>query len=507
MERNRTKPLMKIQITSGLIVLVGLLSAGGVKTQAQESGGAEMLANGGIESKADGAEAIKDANLNGWSVLVEGGAQAEIHSDTALPAHEQGPHSLRLSIQNPGERVGVVNKGLGGFPVKAWNWYDLAFFARTETNKHFALTVSLESLDGKVLCARTTLPEVGGDWQRYTVALFAREACDQARLVVALVEPGSIWFDDVSLLPRQPAPRARNRPMFVHDPSTIVKCKDQFWFFCTGRGTPSFHSSDLVHWERGPAVFAKPPAWVSQAVPANRSGTDFWAPDVARIADRYFLYYSASSFGKNTSAIGLATNPTLDPADPDYKWTDEGVVIQSSPREDFNTIDPAVTLDAEGNLWLAFGSFWSGIRMIQLDPATGKRIAPDSPIYLLAHYDSIEAPYIYHHDTHYYLFVNWGMCCRGVNSTYNIRVGRSDRITGPYLDRDGVEMVHGGGTLVMGSEGNVIGPGHAGIVTEGGTNWLSCHYYDGTRRGAPTLGVYPLTWDPDGWPQVHRPKP
>jgi arabinan endo-1,5-alpha-L-arabinosidase len=216
-----------------------------------------------------------------------------------------------------------------------------------------------------------------------------------------------------------------NRGIRVHDPSTIVRCKDQYWIFCTGRGTPSFHSKDLVAWERGPQTFTKSPQWVAQAVPGNRSGLDFWAPDVIRFRDKYLLYFSVSTFGKNTSAIGLATNVTLDPCDPAYEWKDCGIVIQSSPRDDFNAIDPAVTADADGNLWLSFGSFWGGIKLIQLDPATGKRIAPDSPVHALAHYDSIEAPFIYQRNGVYYLFLNWGMCCRGVNSTYNMRGGRT----------------------------------------------------------------------------------
>jgi arabinan endo-1,5-alpha-L-arabinosidase len=297
-----------------------------------------------------------------------------------------------------------------------------------------------------------------------------------------------------------------SRGVGVHDPSTIVQCKDDYWTFYTGRGVQSWHSKDLVHWERGPRVFSQPPPWVREAVPANRSGMDFWAPDVIHLGDRYLLFYSVSSFGKNGSAIALATNPTLDPDDPQYKWTDEGVVIQSNAQSDFNTIDPAVTQDEQGNLWLAFGSFWSGIRMIQLDPKTGKRIAPDSPIYFLAHYSSIEASYVHHHDKYYYLFVNWGMCCRGVNSTYNMRVGRSEKITGPYLDQDGKDLLLGGGSLVLGTKGPFIGPGHAGIIQKDGTNWLSFHFYDGTRNGASTLGLLPMHWTADGWPEVDVPR-
>lgn len=286
----------------------------------------------------------------------------------------------------------------------------------------------------------------------------------------------------------------------VHDPSTLVKCKDQYWVFATGMGILSRQSKDLVNWTNGPSVFTRPPAWTTNAVPRNRGY--FWAPDIICLSNRYLLYYSVSTFGKNTSAIGLATNRTLDPADPDYAWVDGGLVIQSSSADDFNTIDPAVSLDENGGLWMAFGSFWSGIKLVQLDAATGKRIRPDSPLYSLAHNDSIEAACIYRHDHHYYLFVNWGTCCRGVNSTYNIRVGRSAGITGPYLDKGGKDLLNGGGTLVLDSQGAFVGPGHAGIFLNGNATWFSCHFYDATRAGAPALALLPLRWSADGWPEV-----
>src|SRR5579862_6760051 len=229
-----------------------------------------------------------------------------------------------------------------------------------------------------------------------------------------------------------------NRDVRVHDPSAITKGKDEYWMFYTGRGIPSYHSKDLVKWEHGPSVFTNAPAWTARAVPRNH-WMYYWAPDIIHLGDRYFLYYAVSSFGRNDSAIGLATNPTLNPADPAFKWTDQGLVVQSGSNDEFNAIDPAASLDTQGRLWLAFGSFWSGIKMIQLNPDTGKRIATNSPIYSLAFNDSIEASYACHHNDYYYLFVNWGLCCRGTNSTYEIRVGRSPQITGPYLDRDGVD--------------------------------------------------------------------
>lgn len=290
----------------------------------------------------------------------------------------------------------------------------------------------------------------------------------------------------------------------VHDPSTILKCKDTYWLFATGNGIVSRYSKELVTWTNGPAVFTNLLSWATNAVPGNRG--HLWAPDVIFITNRYLLYYSVSTWGKNTSAIGLATNVTLDPGDPNYCWTDCGPVIQSTPADNFNAIDPAVFRDTDGTLWLVFGSFWSGIKLIQLDPATGKRIAPDSPIYSLAWKEQIEAPYICRHGDYYYLFVNWGFCCRGTNSTYNIRVGRSRSITGPYFDKDGVDMLKGGGSLVLDSFGPFIGPGHAAVFTAACSEMFSCHFYNGLRGGAPTLAILALRWDPTGWPVV-KPEP
>lgn len=298
-----------------------------------------------------------------------------------------------------------------------------------------------------------------------------------------------------------PLEETASRGISARDPSTIVKCKDEFWVFYTGRGIPSFHSKDLVKWEAGPPVFRTAPEWIAGAVPENRN-MNYWAPDVIHLGDRYLLYYAVSSFGKITSAIGLATTPTLDPADPAYHWTDEGIVVQSREGGDFNTIDPSVLSDHDGSLWLAFGSYWSGIKLVQLDPKTGKRMTADAPIVSLAYNKSIEASCLYKHAGYYYLFVNWGSCCRGVNSTYNIRVGRSRRVTGPYLDKDGVDMLKGGGTLVLSNSGPLFGPGHAGILVDDGKSWFTSDFEGDVRMGGkPTLAIMPLSWK-SAWPEV-----
>ena len=292
------------------------------------------------------------------------------------------------------------------------------------------------------------------------------------------------------------------RDVRLHDPSSIAKCGEEYWFFTTGHGVPSYRSRDLRTWTRGPATFAEPPAWVAEAVPENKRG-HFWAPDIVEVDGRYVLYYSVSSFGSNNSVIALATNATLDPDDPRYRWVDEGVVVRSTPADSFNAIDPGVSLDAEGRLWMTFGSFWSGIKLVELDRRTGRR-AEGAAAISLAYNQTIEGPFIHRRGNDYFLFVAWGWCCRGLNSTYEIRVGRSRSITGPYLDKDGRDMAHGGGTLLLGTDGVFIGPGQPGVSVPDGRELLTCHFYDGTANGAPTLAIRPITWDAAGWPVVER---
>jgi arabinan endo-1,5-alpha-L-arabinosidase len=311
--------------------------------------------------------------------------------------------------------------------------------------------------------------------------------------------PATMPASDLALT----AQAAGVRGLVCHDPSTIVQCKGEFWVFYTGNGVQSAHSMDLMTWLPGPRMGAlTAPVWVADAAPNNRRN-NFWAPEVIKLGERYLLYYAVSSFGSNVSAIGLASNATLDPTDAAYKWVDQGIVVQSQRSDKFNAIDPALAQDEQGGLWMSFGSFWSGIKMIQLDPNTGRRIAPDSPVYALAHHSSIEASYVYRHGKYFYLLVNWGLCCRGVNSTYNIRMGRSEKITGPYLDKDGVDMMKDGGSLLLGSEGEFIGPGQAGILELNGKEWMSFHYEADTRR-RNTLAIRPLSWDGAGWPVVER---
>jgi arabinan endo-1,5-alpha-L-arabinosidase len=322
-------------------------------------------------------------------------------------------------------------------------------------------------------------------------------------VVQAQAQPDAAKPGSQKSFPVLPLDQSASRGIITRDPSTIVKCKEEYWVFYTGRGVPSYRSKDLVKWERGPAVFNAAPEWTSKIVPENRN-IQYWAPDIMKLGDRYILYYSVSSFGKMTSAIGLATNPTLDPDDPAYHWTDEGYVVRTQDGDGYNAIDPGVFHDGDGSLWLAFGSYWSGIKLIQLNPQTGKRTAADSNILSLAHNDSIEASYLCKHDKYYYLFVNWGSCCAGPKSTYNIRVGRSEVVTGPYLDKAGTDMMQRGGSVFLATtNGPLIGPGHAGTLNAQGRDWFTSDFEGDLRmNGKATLAIMPLRWNADGWPEA-----
>ncbi|TYZ06524.1 family 43 glycosylhydrolase [Hymenobacter lutimineralis] len=291
----------------------------------------------------------------------------------------------------------------------------------------------------------------------------------------------------------------------VHDPSTIIKEGNTYWTFATGDGIYSLYSTDLVNWQPGPrAVFPNKayPGWINGKVPGFQ-GT-FWAPDCIYMNGKYYLYYSCSTFGSSVSAIGLVTNVTLDPTSPNYKWVDQGEVISTNAGSNVNAIDPALFKDSDGKVWFSYGSYWSGLRVLELDPSTGKPINGSSTTQFSVVNGDPEAAFLTKHGNYYYIFFNRGACCRGVSSTYVILVGRSTSPTGPFLDQNGVNLNQNGGTTVLASSGRYVGPGHAGLLEENGVTYFSHHYYDSYDNGAPKLGLAQLTWSATGWPSVSR---
>lgn len=301
----------------------------------------------------------------------------------------------------------------------------------------------------------------------------------------------------------------------THDPS-VIKTGDSWYVFATGRaphGQIAIRcSKDLQEWRYCGQVFTEIPQWIREESPRTK---DLWAPDISFFSGKFHLYYAYSLFGKNTSGIALATNKTLDMTSPDYRWVDEGLVLRSGAADDFNAIDPNLVIDRAGKAWLAFGSFWSGIKMRSLDVTTGKLSAEDTKLYSLAsrerpkdaaparaglpaNWEAIEAPFIIRHGRYYYLFVSWDLCCRGVKSTYRTMVGRSRQVTGPYLDKTGKPMLDGGATPVLVGNHRWLGPGGESLYADGGRTIMVFHAYD-AETGKPALQVSTVVWK-HGWP-------
>src|SRR5690242_1321122 len=267
----------------------------------------------------------------------------------------------------------------------------------------------------------------------------------------------------------------------IHDPSTIAVCNGKFYTY--GTGGNALVSDDGFTWRRGTTL--------------PRRGL---APDVIHIGDRYYVYVAANIGAQPKAAVNMIWSKSLDPDSPDYKWEEGGVVASSDGVEDSNAIDPGVFLDPnDGRLWLVYGSYFGYIRLVELDPKTGKRKDPnDKPRDLAI---NCEASDLIYHDGWYYLLATHGSCCRGADSGYNIRMGRARKVTGPFLDHEGIDMIQGGGKLFIGSGGRVVGAGHFGLLDLGdGVQKFSIHWEaDLDRGGASVLDIRPLLWK-DGWP-------
>jgi arabinan endo-1,5-alpha-L-arabinosidase len=306
---------------------------------------------------------------------------------------------------------------------------------------------------------------------------------------------------------------SQNNAIPVHDP-VMIKQDSLYYLFCTGMGISEWSSVNLKEWKKEKPVFAQPPAWATKAIPSYRGHT--WAPDISFYKGVYYLYYSVSAFGKNTSSIGVATNKTLHPSSPDYHWEDHGKVIQSVPGRDmWNAIDPNLIIDGNNVPWLSFGSFWNGIKLVKLNSDLLSLAQPEE-WYTIASRErsfnipdtaagdaAIEAPFIFRKGNYYYLFVSFDYCCRGLNSTYKVMVGRSKQVTGPYVDKNGVNMVNGGGSLlVQGDKANWYGTGHNAVYSFEGKDYIICHGYDAKDNGKSKLIMHALSWDKEGWPVI-----
>jgi arabinan endo-1,5-alpha-L-arabinosidase len=294
----------------------------------------------------------------------------------------------------------------------------------------------------------------------------------------------------------------------VHDP-VMIKQDSVYYIFCSGYGIRVLSSTDMKTWKVEKPVFAKPPKWATEAIPEYKGHT--WAPDISYFNGQYYLYYSVSAFGKNTSCIGVATNKTLHPNDSNYQWIDHGKVIPSIPGvTNWNAIDGNLILNDNCHPYLAFGSFWNGLKLVKLTadgfktdddisnlPTIASRLSQPTP-----HAENpIEAPFIFKKDGYYYLFASIDYCCLGVNSSYKMIIGRSENIEGPYLDKEQKRLDQGGGSILLQGDDHWSGVGHNGIATIDGADYIIYHAYDKTDNGKPKLIIKQLRWI-EGWPEV-----
>ncbi|WP_207495929.1 arabinan endo-1,5-alpha-L-arabinosidase [Aridibaculum aurantiacum] len=308
----------------------------------------------------------------------------------------------------------------------------------------------------------------------------------------------------------------------VHDP-VMAKEGDTYYLFATGFGISVWSSKDMQNWRKEKPVFSQPPQWTVEAVPTFRG--HIWAPDISYHNGLYYLYYSVSAFGKNTSCIGLVVNRTLDTTSADYKWIDHGKVIQSYPGvSNWNAIDPNIITGKKGRPYMSFGSFWGGLQLVPLtadrksvavdtskmitiasrksSPATANPSAvDDNPVD--AGGNAIEAPFIFKKGGYYYLFASIDYCCKGIKSTYKMIVGRSKDVEGPYLDKDGNRMDRRGGTIVLEGDADWYGVGHNSVYTFDGKDYLVYHGYDAKDEGKSKLKIDELAWS-NGWPFVNK---
>jgi len=328
--------------------------------------------------------------------------------------------------------------------------------------------------------------------------------------------------------------QAQNKEIaFVHDP--VMAYEDgTYYLFATGRGIMSITSKDRKEWNRPESAIDIIPKWTHDSVPGFKD--HIWAPDLINWHGKWWMAYSCSTFGKNTSAIGMLRTSSLAA----HHWDDMGCIVNSHKQDKFNAIDPCFVTDENDHLWMAFGSFWDGIQLIRLKSEKqpynegteridwlkgydetivmdksfiqttiarryGKNQPKDitNPTSKYAGTNAIEAPFIFKHDGWYYLFVSWDYCCRGEKSTYRVVVGRSKNVEGPYVDENGTDMREGGGTLIIEGDKKIYeAAGHSSAYHFNGKDIFVCHGYDLRQHGASTLIQKEMEWKENGYPKL-----
>ena len=294
----------------------------------------------------------------------------------------------------------------------------------------------------------------------------------------------------------------------VRDPSAIIEANGKYYLYGTGIGIKQWSSTDMKTWVAGPDIFKTAPSWTTAQIPDFKN--DIWGPDISYYKGKYYLFYSVSQYGTINSAIGYATNTTLNPSDSTYKWADQGKLLESG-GSGYNAIDPNFIADDNGTPYIAFGSFYNGITISKFQNDTLKlnaKISPDrqllakrSAAVIAATINDIEAPFILKHNNYYYLFASIGSCCAGVSSTYQTIVGRSATINGVYQDRNGTAMADGGGEVVLAADSKEWhGAGGESVFTIKGVDYIT--YFSFDDSSTERLRISQLYWDGNWWPHA-----
>jgi len=271
----------------------------------------------------------------------------------------------------------------------------------------------------------------------------------------------------------------------THDPGIT---KESIWWLgetSTAGGIAIKYSPDGKAWTQGVPIFGAGLSWWKTY---NGNTANTWAPDISRFNGKTNVFYCVSTFGSTKSAIGLAQATSMATGD----WVDKGIIVSSVAGASVNAIDPAFVTSSSGVPYLTYGSWGNGIYITKLDSSTLK---PTGNAYRIGTASGgLEGANIVYNGGYYYLFASKGLCCKGASSTYNIVYGRSSSITGPYLDKNGVDMKNAGGTVFEAGDSGWAGSGGQSVSN----GVIARHRYD-RSNGASILFISDLNFS-GGWP-------
>ncbi|KAM0745755.1 Arabinanase/levansucrase/invertase [Meredithblackwellia eburnea MCA 4105] len=295
----------------------------------------------------------------------------------------------------------------------------------------------------------------------------------------------------------------------IHDPSAMIKSRDgkKWILFGTGNKIRIRTSTDRVNWVDAGYVWSEKTRPKAALKYMPKDSPIEWAPDISFHNGWYWLYYAASTWNSNKSGIFAAKSKT----GLSGSWINLGLIIDSDPSVPYNCIDPSLAVDLSGNWHLVFGSYISGIYLLDLDKKTGLPKNKAHPRQGLTHlaqrfedYLRIEAPFLFKHNGWWWLFTSFGGCCDGQYSTYSVTVARSRSVYGPFKDQSGKPSLQGGGTQILATHTSKTqhywGPGAQSVFKDGNKVFMVYHF-SGLTNKEYHIGLNELDFS-SGWPKV-----